>query len=403
MKETIAKRTFFALFLVAQLLIITNTSQAQPYQVISTDNSIVGDDLSKSITTIQEGNNPLNRFRMTKVSKPVALNALKGVIFLLPPLGSGFQNYEVGENGDYNNSFAGFLARRNYVVVGYSFRQHGLVAGSCESGVIDCSPMADWGLQTIVDDTKHIRDQIALEFPGLDIFIGGLSMGSIGALAAINSNPGDYNGAILIEGTIYDTDPAVRAINTNFCAGFDAMLAGGVLYDGTSGPFVKFVSQQAQVAPNAPAMFPGFPPGLTNHQAFVLALSAPPLSPLSPRPGYFNLAGNFVEDRFFFANESLVHGNLAGFNDYTPVRSMRDLNCGLAGETTFTNNLGAFNGPVIMFVAGHGFGTAMFDTAGLMTSADVTIKSRGDYGHVDYMFSMNHLQELEHQVAKWLP
>lgn len=391
------------LLLVAQLLIITTIAQAQPYQVVSTENSTVTDDLHKTITTIQEGNNSLNRFRMTKVSKALPLNALKGVIFLLPPLGSGFQNYEVGDNGDYSNSLAGFFAVRNYVVFGYSFRQHGLVAGSCESGAIDCSPMVDWGLQTIADDAAYIRSQIALEYPGLDIFVGGLSAGSIGAMAVINANPGDYDGAILIEGTIYDEDANVRAINTNFCTAFDGMLAGGVYYDGTSGPFVKFVSQQAQSAPNAPAMFPGFPPGLTNHQAFVLALSAPPLSPLAPRPGYFNVAGDVAEDRFFFSNESLIHGSLAGFNDYTPIRSMRDLNCGLAGDTTFTGNLGAFDGPVIMFVAGHGFGSAMLDTAELMSSADVTIKSRGDYGHVDYTFATNHLQQLEHQILKWLP
>ena len=114
-------------------------------------------------------------------------------------------------------------------------------------------------------------------------------------------------------------------------------------------PAVKALSQLAQVAPNAPTVFPGFPPGLTNHQAFVLALSAPPLSPLAPRPGYYNLAGSVTEDRFFYANEPLVHGNLATFFDYTPIRSLRDLSCGLAGETTFTNNLGSFSGPVIMF------------------------------------------------------
>ncbi len=400
--NTIAKRMFFALFLAAQLLLITNLAQAQPYQTITTENSVVGGDLNKTITTIQEGDNPLNRFRMTRVSKPLPINALKGVIFLLPPLGSGFQNYEVGENGDYNNSFVAYFARRNYIVFGYSFRQHGLVAGSCESGAIDCSPMADWGLQTIVDDVAYIRQQIGAQFPGTDVFVGGLSMGSIAALASINAHPTDYQGAILIEGTIYDEDEAVQAINANFCAGFDAMLAGGVYYDGTGGPFIKLVSQLAQVAPGAPSVLPGFPPGLTNHQVFVLALSAPPVSPLTPRPGYFNIAGDFVSDQFFFANESLVHGSLAGFNDYTPVRSIRDLNCGLAGDTTFTNNLGAFDGPVIMFVAGHGFGNAMLDTADLMTSADVTINSRADYGHVDYVFSFNHLQELEHQIGKWL-
>jgi hypothetical protein len=180
------------------------------------------------------------------------------------------------------------------------------------------------------------------------------------------------------------------------------LLAGGVYFDGQSAPGFKAISQLAQIAPNAPSPIPGFPPGLTNHQVWVLALSAPPLSPVTPRPGYFNAAGNFLEDRLFFSNEALVQANIATFVDYTTTRSLRDLTCGLAGETTFTNNLNAFNGPVIMFAAGHGFGTAMFDTAQLMTSADVTINFKEQYGHVDYMFAEKHLQQLEHPILNWL-
>ena len=262
--------------------------------------------------------------------------------------------------------------------------------------------MADWGLATINSDVAHIRQEFVADYPGLKIVVAGLSMGSIAAMAALNAQPDDYAGAILIEGTIHDPDANVRAINANFCANWEALLAAGVYYDGQSGPAVKALSQLAQVAPNAPTVFPGFPPGLTNHQAFVLALSAPPLSPLAPRPGYYNLAGSVIEDRFFYANEPLVHANLATFFDYTPIRSLRDLNCGLAGETTFTNNLGSFNGPVIMFAAGHGFGSAMFSTAQLMTSADVTINFKQEFGHVDYMFANNHPHNLEHPIHTWL-
>jgi hypothetical protein len=55
-----------------------------------------------------------------------------------------------------------------------------------------------------------------------------------------------------------------------------------------------------------------------------------------------------------------------------------------------------------MFVAGHGFGSGMFDTAQLMTSADVTINFKEQYGHVDYVFSTKHLQQLEHPILTWL-
>jgi pimeloyl-ACP methyl ester carboxylesterase len=397
------KQILFALLTSTHILLAISISQAQPYQTVSTQNSIVGGDLSRTVTTVQSGNNTLDRFLMTSVKKAdVPNNALKGVVFLLPPLGSGFQNYEASDNGDYNNSFVAFFARRNFAIVGYSPRQHSLTAGTCESGVIDCSPMANWGLATINSDVAYIRQQITADYPDLKVVIGGLSMGSVASMAALNTAPNDYAGAILIEGTLHDPDPTVRAINANFCSNFEGLLAGGVYYDGQSGPAIKALSQLAQAAPNAPTVFPGFPPGTTNHQAFVLALSAPGVTPLSPRPGYYNLAGSFAEDRFFFANEPLVHANLATFFDYTPIRSLRDLNCGLAGETTFTNNLSNFNGPVIMFAGGHGFGSAMFSTAQLMTSATVTINFEQEYGHVDYMFSENHLQELEHPIMTWL-
>jgi hypothetical protein len=55
-----------------------------------------------------------------------------------------------------------------------------------------------------------------------------------------------------------------------------------------------------------------------------------------------------------------------------------------------------------MFAGGHGFGSAMFSTAQLMTSASVTINFKQEYGHVDYMFSNNHLHELEHPILIWL-
>jgi hypothetical protein len=97
-----------------------------------------------------------------------------------------------------------------------------------------------------------------------------------------------------------------------------------------------------------------------------------------------------------------VHANIAQFVDYLALRTLRDLNCGLAGDQTFTGNLAAFNGPVLMFAAGHGFGSGMNDTANLLSNAQVTMLSNPDYGHVDYVFSTNHDKELEKPILKWL-
>jgi alpha-beta hydrolase superfamily lysophospholipase len=132
-------------------------ASAQTYQILQTETSAVTQNLTRTKTTVQVGGNRLNRFFMHRVKKNVPAQELRGAILLLPPLGSGFQNYEVGEDNDYDNSFVAFFANRGFDVWGYSQRTQGLVAGSCESGSIDCSPMGDWGLQTIVDDVSFIR------------------------------------------------------------------------------------------------------------------------------------------------------------------------------------------------------------------------------------------------------
>jgi hypothetical protein len=395
------KLTLKTLFLLA-LLCCAPAAYAQTYQIVGAETTTVAGDLKKTVVTVQVGANPLDRFLITRVAKDVPAHALKTPLLLLPPLGSGFQNFEVGDGGDYNKSFAGFFARRNFDVWGYSQRVQGLAAGTCESGAADCSAMAGWGLQTIVDDVAFVRGQIEIGRQGVKPVVGGLSLGSIASVAVINSSPRDYAGAILLDGTLYDEDPAVRAVNAGFCSVFEDMLAGGVFYDGQGTPGFKLLSHLAEVAPDDPTPVPGFPAGFTNHRAWVAAMAAPPLTPTTPRPGYFFLAGSVAEDRFFFADEALVHANIRGFVDYVATRTIRDVSCGLAGERTFTGNLHAFDGPVIVFAGGHGFGTGMLDTAGLLSSASVTMNYREDYGHVDHVFSTRHLQEVEHPVLAWL-
>lgn len=394
------KLTLRAVLLLA-LLSCARFTYAQTYQIVDTQTSTVANNLTKTVMTVQAGANPLDRFLITRVVKKNE-QGQQGTLLLLPPLGSGFQNYEaVAPGDDYSKSFAGFFARRGFDVWGYSQRVQGLTSGQCESGAIDCSAMATWGVQTILNDVAFIRGQIELAHPGKKPVAAGLSLGSILSAAVIDAAPQDYAGAIMIEGTIYDTDPGVRAVNAGFCAFFENQLANGVYYDGQNTPGFKLINHLAEVAPNAPSPIPDFA-GLTNHQAWVAVMSAPPVGPTTPRPGYYFLKGSVGEDSFAYADEPLVHANINGFVDYVAVRTIRDLNCGLAGERTFTNNLGSFTGPVLMFVGGHGFGTGMTDTAALMTNAKVTVEYKEDYGHVDHVFSTRHTQEVEHPILAWL-
>jgi hypothetical protein len=194
----------------------------------------------------------------------------------------------------------------------------------------------------------------------------------------------------------------VRAINQGFCDIFDGLLAQGVYYDGQQLPGFKLVAQLATASPSDPSPLPGFPPGFTNHQAFVAFLSTPQISPLSPRPNYFNAAGDAQQDRLFFANDALLRANIAQFVDYAALRTIRDVSCGLAGDRMFTNNLQNFKGAVYVVAGGHGFGSSMIDTAALMTSASKTINFVEEFGHVDAYFEGSHQQDLAKPILAWL-
>ena len=395
------KTTLRAILLLA-LMSCARLAYSQNYQIVGTQTSTVANDLRKTVTTVQAGPAALDRFLVTRVQKAAPGQPHRGTLLLLPPLGSGFQSYEIGDGGDYTKSFAGFFARRGYDVWGYSQRVQGLTAGTCESGAADCSAMATWGLQTVLEDVAFIRGQIALAHPGEKPVVGGLSLGSILTVAAVNQSPQEYAGAVMLEGSLYTTDAGERAINAGFCAAFDDQLANGIYYDGQQTPAFKLLSQLADIAPDAPTPFPGFPAGFTNHRAWVATMSAPPVGPITPRPGYQFLAGSVAEDRFTYADEALVHANTAAFVDYVATRTVRDVSCGLAGERTFTDNLQAFTGPVIMFAGGRGFGPEMLDTAALMTNARVTVDYREDFGHVDHVFATDHTHLVEHPLLAWL-
>lgn len=358
------------------------------YQEVGTETKTVGNDLRRTVTTVQVGKIPLNRFRMYRITKQgLPANQVRAVLLLVPPLGEGFPFYESSGDMDYNHSWAGELAGRGYDVWGYSTRAEGLDAGSCESGRIDCSAMNTWGLQSVIDDIMYVRRRLGAAAGSKPVVIGGESLGSFAAIATLNANPKDFTGAILLDAAPYDTNEEVRRVNREFCSQLDAKLASGTYYDGTTLPGFRVLVDLANNAPKAPSQIPGLPPGLTNHQALVALLGAPNTTPTQPRPNYFLVAGNAAEDRFLFSDDALVRNTLGRFDSYFALRTVRDSNCSLAGDRTFSDKLDRFRGVVYMAAAGHGFGTAMNDTAKLMTSARVKLDFKEDFGHIDHYFS----------------
>jgi pimeloyl-ACP methyl ester carboxylesterase len=375
------------------------------YHVVSENTASVGlpaGELQLTNTVVQEGATALNRFTMHRLRRPGI--PVRGSLLLLPALGNNFQSYLYSEDGDAAKSFAGFIARLGYEVWGYSPRETGITPGQC-GAALDCTPALNWSMQTIVEDVGYIRSRIGALAPGKPPVIGGLSLGALSALAVVNQSPKAYSGLLAWEGSLVTDDPAIRAHASGFCNQFAALVSAGVAVDDQSLPFVKLVAQLAQVAPDAPFAIPvpGFPPGLTNRQAFVLILSTPnPIAP-SPRPGFITAAGDVAQGTLFYSSQTRLAGNIGLFNDATSNRVGRDFYCSLAGvETAYSNNLTKFKEPVMVIKAGQGFGAIMDELPGKLRSKSVTFLPIGVFAHVDHLGSPYHLAVLELPVALWL-
>src|SRR5262245_55339567 len=336
-------------------------------------------------TVVQDGPLAINRFTVHRLRRPFV--PPRGTLLLLPSNGNSFREYLFHEDGDVTRSFAAFFARLGYDVWGYSPRTTGIAAGACAT-TLDCSPALGWSLQTIVDDVTFIRAKIKAVSPGARPVVGGLSLGAISGLAVVNQHPGDYGGLIAWEGSVVTDDPAIRAYNLPFCNQFSALVAAGVAVDDQTSPFVKLVAQLAQVAPHDPFVVPvpGFPPGLTNHQALVLILATPnPFAP-SPRAGFITAAGDVATDQLFFSDDARLIANILVFDDVTSNAVGRDLYCSLAGvETAHSANLAGFTAPTLIIKAGLGLGPIMDELPGKLGSTSVVIHGMDAFGHVDHL------------------
>jgi pimeloyl-ACP methyl ester carboxylesterase len=316
-----------------------------------------------------------------------------------------FSFYEQRDpSGAFGSSIAEFFALRHYDVYGLGPRFEAIPAGTCEAGLFDCSVMAGWNLQSMVDDIAFVRSQIELLHPGTEIVAGGASLGGILALATADAHPDDYDGILVWEGMLASPDPVVQALNQGYCDALEAAIAGGAVSDGVGANVFKAVSKQAELAPSGLNLIPLFPPTLTAHQVLVLLLSVTAPGPVTmPVPGYVQMAGSFPDDELFFASEPRVFEDVGRFNSYVPNPVVRDVSCSLAGEeTAYVDNLGAFTGSVLALGGGRGFGPFMQDNLDLLGSTDVTFLLEPDFGHIDHFMTAQHRQFVERPILDWL-
>lgn len=385
-------------------LALAGAAAAQPYSITATAASPVTGNLVRTEFTVQAGPHPLDRFKMVRLAKDGPASRLRGVILFLPPLGTTFSFYEQRDvNGAPGSSLAEYFALRNFAVYGYSPRFEGIPATSCELGLVDCSVMAGWSLQTMVDDVAFVRSQIEAYLPGGEVLVGGASLGSILAIAVANDAPADYDGLVLWEGMLFSRDPQVRAMNQGYCAALEAQLAAGLFWDGATSGVFKLVTQLADTTPDGLTPIPLFPPTLTNHQVFVSALSTPTPGPVSgPVPNYVQMNGSLAQNRLFHAQEGRAFDNIRRFNNYFPTILVRDVSCSLAGvETRYTNRLGSFRAPILALGGGRGFGPYMGDQLFRFGSTDKKLLLEPGFGHIDHFMTARHRDYVEEPIYRW--
>jgi pimeloyl-ACP methyl ester carboxylesterase len=399
----LANRTL-ALAAALGLCLSAAASAAGPYQVIGTAESRTGN-LVRTEATVRAGAHPLDRFKMIRLVQDDPASPLRGSILFLPPLGSSFAFYEQRDgSGGVGTSIAEFFALRGFDVYGYSPRFEGIPPGTCEAGLFDCSVMATWNLDSMVEDVAFIRSEIDRLHPGTRAVTGGASLGGILAVAAANAHPGDWDGIFPWEGMLATPNPEVQALNQGYCAALEAALAAGAAYDGVGVNVFREVTKLSRLTPRGLTPIPLFPPFLTNHQVLVLLLSVPSPGPVTmPVPGYIQMNGSLAEDRLFFADERRVYENVSRFNGYSPNVIARDVSCALAGtDTTHVSNLGAFTGSILAIGGGRGFGAYMDDQLAQFTgTADKVLLLEPEFGHIDHMMTRDHREYVERPIFEW--
>src|ERR1043166_2357544 len=113
-----------AFLLLFAVLVFAVPSRATPgYQVVGVQTERTGP-LLVTEWTVQDGSDPASRFTIHRVHKPNAHT--RGVLLLMPGGGSSFDLYTADEDGQLQQSFAGFFATRGFDVWGYSPRTRGL-------------------------------------------------------------------------------------------------------------------------------------------------------------------------------------------------------------------------------------------------------------------------------------
>jgi len=373
----------FLLVALLSLGMLQASSTYATYTVISTStDTSVSAPLTKTDVVIQDGSDSRNRFTMHRLVRTNTGAVHKGTIILLPGLVSNFSEYMLDANNDPMQSFAAYLALANYDVYGYSPRTSNVPENGCSSGSFDCSVMATWGIATYIADIDYIRSQAVTNHPGEKPAIGGLSLGGMLGIAAVNAAPSNYSGLLMWEAMLYATDTTVVADNTLNCTADQLQIAAGMYNNDGPANSARTAIQVGELA--------------------LVQLFGNP-NPIFGTPNFINATPHFLHTRFQYTSYPRIRESIVKFN-YTESNAIfRDVHCSLAGDTTFTNNLGNFTGALFVIKAGKAFGPYMQANVSLFNSASsVQTQNNTNFGHLDAFTSADFVNLSASPIQNWL-
>ena len=349
------------------------------YTVVSAsvDGSVTAP-LQKIDTVIQVGTNPTNQFTMHHVYHRHGF--VKGAVILVPSLVNNFNEYMISETHGTRDSLAVGLARAHYDVYGYSPRTTHLGPHACTTGGVDCSVMKDWNIGTYVQDVEFIRTYVASG--GYKPVIGGLSLGAIVGIAAVNGNPSGYSGLLMWEGGLYSTDPAVIELSAQNCSNLTAAISAGTYYEEKLPLVLKDLARSGESA--------------------TISFFGVPQPTVSGTPNWIQLVADSSGTRYEFAWFPRVLDFIAAFNNVESLPVISGISCSFAGDRTYTSNLGTFRAPILAIEAGQGFGPYMQDTINLTNSRRVRIETDQAFGHLDGYLTSDYETYTEDRILDWL-
>jgi pimeloyl-ACP methyl ester carboxylesterase len=276
-------------------------------------------------------------------------------------------------------SLTASLARAHYDVYGYSPRTANLPPHACTTGGVDCSVMQDWNLGAYVQDVEYIRAQITHHEKPV---VGGLSLGGMIGVAAVNAHPSGYAGLLLWEAALYSAHPDVIALSAQNCTNMSAATASGVYWEENLPLTLKEFAQSGEAA--------------------TISFFGVPQPTVSGTPNWIQLVPDATGTRYEFASFPRVFDFITAFNNVESLPLIRDFACALAGDRTYTSNLRSFHAPILAMEGGQGFGNYMQDTIDLTNSTRVRIEADPAFGHLDAYLTSEYEKYTVARILDWL-